>query len=103
MVNGDGDVVITLDAGNLTLTDYSFAVTNATASDGTATFKATATADENPATDNENDLNDNVATAVDSQGVTVAGTPAPTATIGSVGADSIFVKEDRHISKIGKM
>ena len=92
LVNGDGNVEFTVATGTESFSNYEFSVTNDSAADGTASFSATARAEETP-TDNECDPTDNVATVTDEAEVTVANVTPPTVEL-DVPGDDDCIEED---------
>ena len=74
--------------------NQNFTLTNESASDGSASFTATATAQETSLSGSEPDGSDNVATATDSTSVTVAGVPEVSATLVGDEGEGLVIKED---------
>ncbi len=93
VVNGN-DVQFTVANGTAGF-NYSFDVTNGSAGDGPVQFKATATANENPPSDDECDPSDadNIATQIDTENEVVANVGQPTVVLDLAGADTC-VEED---------
>lgn len=74
--------------------DTSFTVTNTGSPDGVATFSGTASTEETTFSGEEPDLSDNTASDDDSADASVSSVPTPSVTLGAVGADDIWMKED---------
>ena len=91
-------IVFTVPSGGVNGTgtfDVDFTVTNVSATEGSKTFNATVTANENPPSDVECDPSaaDNIATAIDDASVVVANVGAPTIDV-NLRSDDACVEED---------